>query len=131
MLDLADLDKLAQARLEDARVLAAAGRWDGAMYVCGYAAEIALKARICRVLNWTRFPATQKEFAGMGSFRTHDLDILLRLSGQEDRIKQNHFPTWNAVAVWSSESRYQIIGTVSETNASEMIAAVDELLKVL
>jgi hypothetical protein len=91
MIALAELDNIAAARLEDARTLLAAGRFDGATYLCGYVVEVALKARICRVLNWPEFPSTGGEFQAYRSFQTHELDVLLRLSGQEPRIKQNHF----------------------------------------
>jgi hypothetical protein len=46
---------------------------------------------------------TGSEFQAYRSFQTHELDVLLRLSGQETRIKQNHFPLWNAVAIWKVE----------------------------
>ncbi|MCB0065385.1 MAG: HEPN domain-containing protein [Caldilineaceae bacterium] len=70
-----------KARLEDAEVLLAANRYDGAMYLCGYAVELALKARICRTLKWAGYPSTRKEFEGYQSLRTHDLKVLLHLSG--------------------------------------------------
>jgi len=105
MISVAELDDIARARIEDATALLTAGRFDGATYLCGYAVEVALKARICRTLNWTEFPGTGSEFQAYRSFQTHELDVLLRLSGQEARVKQNHFSLWNAVAVWKVESR--------------------------
>jgi hypothetical protein len=90
MISVAELDNKARARIEDARALLAAGRFGGATYLCGYAVEVALKARICRTLNWTEFPNTGSELQAYRSFQTHELDVLLRLSGQEERIKQNH-----------------------------------------
>ena len=105
MISVAELDNIAHARIEDAKALLTADRFDGATYLCGYAVEVALKARICRTLNWTEFPSTGSEFQAYRSFQTHELDVLLRLSGQEARIKQNHFPLWNAVAIWKVESR--------------------------
>jgi hypothetical protein len=45
VIPVAELDKLAKARLDDARALLAANRFDGATYLCGYAVELALKAR--------------------------------------------------------------------------------------
>jgi len=51
VIPVAELDKLAQARLDDAQALLAANRYDGATYLCGYAVEMALKARTCRVLS--------------------------------------------------------------------------------
>ena len=131
MISVPELDNIAAARLEDAKALLAAGRFDGATYLCGYAVEISLKARICRVLNWLEFPSTGGEFQAYRSFQTHELDVLLRLSGQEARIKQNHFVLWNAVAVWKVESRYNAIGTAQEPDATAMIQAAEQLLTVL
>ena len=131
MIPVRELDNIAQARIEDAKVLLAAGRFDGATYLCGYAVEVALKARICRVLNWPEFPSTGGEFQAYRSFQTHELDVLLRLSGQEVRIKQNHFALWNPVAVWKVESRYNVVGTVQQPDAAAMIQAAEQLLAVL
>lgn len=131
MIAIAHLDALAAARLEDARILLAANRFDGAVYLGGYAVEIALKARICRTLGWPDFPATRKEFEGLASFRTHDLDMLLRLSGREAIIKQSHFVDWNSVALWNPEARYRPIGSATAPDAITLVAAVDALLKVL
>ena len=131
MISVAELDSLARARIEDAKALLTAGRFDGATYLCGYAVEVALKARIGRTLNWTEFPSTGGEFQAYRSFQTHELDVLLRLSGQEVRVKQNHFPLWNAVAVWKVESRYNVVGTAQQPDAAAMIQATEELLAVL
>jgi hypothetical protein len=131
VLAIAELDQLARARLEDSRVLLGAGRSDGATYLCGYAVEIALKARICRTLDWAGFPVTRREFESFASFKTHSLDVLLHLSGQENRIKQQHFTDWNTVVVWNPESRYHAIGSVTANHAMAMINAADALLQVL
>ena len=82
MIVVSDLRKIARAPLEDAAVLCKARRYDGAVYVCGYAVETALKARICRTLKWNAYPFSASEFQKYQSFRTHDLDVLLRLSGR-------------------------------------------------
>ena len=131
MISVAELDDIARARLEDAKALLTASRFDAATYLCGYTVEIALKARICRTLNWTEFPSTGGEFEGYRSFQTHELDILLRLSGQEARVKRNHFPLWDAVAFWKAESRYNVVGTTQRPEATAMIYAAEELLTVL
>ena len=108
-----------------------ADRFDAATYLCGYAVEIALKARICRALDWSEFPSTPRDFQGFTSFRTHDLDILLRLSGQEPRIKQDHFAWWIAMLIWSPESRYRSIGSVTPPDAEALVEAAEALLEVL
>src|SRR5256885_4839534 len=110
MISVDDLRAIAQARLEDAKVLLANGRFDGAGYVCGYAIELALKARISNTLGWGGFPETRSEFENFTSFRTHKLDVLLALSGQERRIKSDHLLLWTAVSTWAPEVRYQTVG---------------------
>lgn len=62
MISVDDLRAIAKARLEDAAVLAGKQRLDGARYLCGYAVELTLKARICATLNWSGFPETRSEF---------------------------------------------------------------------
>ena len=57
--------------------------------------------------------------------------MLLRLSGQEPRIKQNHFGLWNAVAVWKAGSRYNVVGTAQQADTTAMIQATERLLAVL
>jgi HEPN domain-containing protein len=100
MIAVAELRKVARARLGDAEVLFSARRYDGATYLAGYAVEIALKARTCRSLGWKGFPETAKEFEGLITFKTHKLPLLLRLSGREEVVKQRVFVAWSAVASW-------------------------------
>ena len=40
MIAVDELDRIARARLHDAKSLLAAGRFDGAIYVCGYAVAV-------------------------------------------------------------------------------------------
>ncbi len=87
MLSNTDLTSIARARLKDAKALLSKNRYDGAAYLCGYAVEIALKARIVKTLRWAGFPESSSEFKGYGSFKTHDLDVLLHLTGWEAKIK--------------------------------------------
>ena len=87
MIALADLRKTARSYLRAAGLLHRSHSHDAAVYLCGYAVEIALKARICRTLKWTDFPATAGEFQKFRSLQTHDLTTLLKFSGLENRIK--------------------------------------------
>ena len=100
-------------------------------YLCGYAIETALKVRICRVLKWPGYPSTRREFEGYQSFRTHDLDILLHLSGTENKIKTDHLAEWSIVATWDSNVRYRPIGSASAQEAADMIQSAKALLSVL
>lgn len=131
MIARATLEVLARAKLDDAEVLFNANRYDGAVYLCGYAVELALKARICRTLNWSEFPETRGEFRAFQSFRTHDLNVLLRLSGIETHIRSHYPPEWSAVSVWQPELRYRAIGTTTQSDAQNMLDAVRTLLGVV
>lgn len=124
MIPLADLRKIARARLQDAEALLTTRRYDGAVYLCGYAVEVALKARICRTLKWAGYPSTRKEFEGYQSFRVHDLDVLLHLSGAEAKIKSNYLAAWLAVAAWDPSVRYAVIGSSSAADAQHLIESV-------
>lgn len=131
MISRTDLQKMARAKLEDAETLLQAGRYDGAVYICGYAIELALKARICLVLNWNDYPATNAEFRQYQSFKTHDLKILLRLSGTEAIMTSKYRGEWSTVSVWTPELRYQAVGSTSFQTASSMITDTKTLLREL
>jgi len=131
MIVVSDLRKIARARLEDAAVLCKARRYDGAVYVCGYAVETALKARICRTLKWNAYPSTASEFQKYQSFRTHDLGVLLHLSGRREKIKNEHLAAWSAVADWTPNSRYGVIGSTLAGDATEMLSSAKVLLRLL
>jgi len=110
MISTTELRAIARARLRDAEVLLVGRRFDGAFYVCGYAVELALKARICRTLKWSGFPENEKDFRAFRAVRTHDLEVLLRFSGTEERVMEKHLTDWATVRVWNPEQRYQTIG---------------------
>ena len=83
----------AQERLEDARALFEKGRFDGAAYLCGYAVEFALKARICDTLDIEDYPEHLK------GFKIHDLEDLRLLSGRSKAIlgEPEHAKLWSKV----------------------------------
>jgi hypothetical protein len=131
MITIKDLRSIAKARLRDAEVLTGAKRYDGAVYLCGYAVEIVLKARVCQTLKWGGYPSTGGEFQGYQSFRTHDLDVLLHLSGRETIIKTRHLAEWSVVLTWDPNARYSAIGSASPQDAVDMVSAARVLLSVL
>ncbi|HEX8691800.1 MAG TPA: HEPN domain-containing protein [Longimicrobium sp.] len=126
-----DLKHLARGRLRDAKALFRAGRYDAAAYICGYAVEAALKARICRTLRWTGFPDTNKEFEHYHSLKTHRLDVLLELSGQSPRITGRYGLHWDAVVKWDPVQRYRPIGSTSRAFAEKMLRSTQVLVRVL
>jgi HEPN domain-containing protein len=131
MIAAKDLRTIARGRLRDATVLLLAKRFDGAVYLCGYSVELALKARICQTLKWPGFPETGREFEGLQSLRTHDLELLLRLSGVAGRIKVKYVAEWSAVAGWTPEKRYQAIGQSTPQQATDMVRCVKRLLDTI
>ena len=110
MISIGDLKNIAKARLIDAEALASCHRYEGAVYLYGYAVELGLKNRICKTLN---------------------LDILLHLSGVEDIIKTGLLAEWSVVAVWDPESRYNPVGNLSFADAQQMISSSKLLLSKL
>jgi hypothetical protein len=128
LLTAATLKALARARLADAEALCRSGRFDGAAYLCGYVVELALKARVCRTLKWSAFPQKRSEFEGLQSFKTHDLVVLLRLSGRESYIRASLFPEWTILSQWNPEARYRPIGSVTASAVRDMIAAARKVM---
>ena len=131
MISTKDLRAIARARLRDAQVLLRARRFDGAFYLCGYAVELALKARICRTLRWPGFPESGQDFKGFQLLRTHDLEVLLRFSGAEGRLKAKYLAEWSVVLKWNPEKRHQAIGLLQPQQAAEMVTHVERLLAIL
>lgn len=130
MITIQELETIAQARLLDAEALIQAGRFDGATYICGYAIELSLKAKICKTLNWEGFPFSANEFKNYQSFKVHNLEVLLHLSGIEDEITLNHSADWSCISAWNPESRYNATET-SQQDATDMLLAVKNLMEVL
>ena len=131
MIDTPLIRKIATGRLKDARALLGARRYDGAAYLCGYAVELGLKARICRTLKWRGFPSTSSEFKEYQTLKTHNLDVLLHLTGRERDIKTRFLVEWSVVSAWNPEVRYEPIGKTSRTDSEQMIAAAETLLRHL
>ena len=130
MLTVVTLRTLSAERMQDARALLSAGRNEGAIYLCGYAVELALKAKICETLGWSRFPDTGREAADYRSFRTHDMDVLLHLSGVRHRIAVGMKQDWETVSQWRPELRYAPAGAALPP-AAVMIPAATRILEAL
>lgn len=133
MIAVHDLHSTAREYLRAAKLLRPRRSYDAAVYLCGYAVEIALKARICRTLNWTTgFPETGAEFQEKGPLlKTHGLKVLVEYTALQNTIQRNHLTDWSVVLKWSPEQRYNPVGTKSLSDADEMIAATQRLLQVL
>lgn len=77
------------------------------------------------------FPAHRSEFRGLQSFQTHDLEMLLHLSGIEADIKNEHIEDWSRVIEWSPESRYHCVGKEDENAAGAKIRAAKRVLEAI
>jgi hypothetical protein len=140
---LSDLKENAKARVIDAMVLHNRKRYDGSRYLCGYAIEFALKARICKHLQWSSYPPAHPpgtptgtppigDSRFLGALRIHHLETLLLLSGIQDKVKNpTNGPYWSVVQLWKPEDRYESIGTITEIMSAEMIEAAKKLLRVI
>jgi len=134
MIAISDLHKTAREYLRAAKLLRTRRSYDASVYLCGYAVEIALKARICRTLNWTTgFPDTDAEFRVKGNIKIHDLEALLDYTGLQHRVRSvtGYLGDWSVVNKWNPKQRYQPRGTKTLADANSMIVSTQVLLKVL
>jgi len=133
MLTITVLRGMAKNRLHDAEVLYEGECWDGSVYLCGYAVELALKAKVCETLRWRSFPNTNTEFEGFTSFKTHDLDRLLRLSGVERKMKDGRrrcVEHWFKIVQWDPEDRYNP-SVATKNDAKTMLESSREIISTL
>jgi len=123
----ADLRALARERLKDARVLLAQRRYDGATYFCGFAVELAIKSCICKRFEWPHYKHTRP----YQSFETHDLPLLIELSGAWPKVQKKSLAEWSTVRTWTGSDRYRPVGYATAKQAQDMIVATKTLLKIL
>lgn len=122
------LKELALLRRTEAQALFDAKLYDGARYLAGYVLELALKARICRLLDFEEYPDT-------GDLRrlyaTHNLDQLLKLSGLSRKLSLDGalFESWSTVASWNPEYRYDVPGRSKPEDIRDILAAIDQVLR--
>jgi len=119
-----ELKELARLRLKEAETLFTAGLYDGAVYLCGYVVEFALKARICRLLGVSEYPSSGK-FKPV--YAVHDFNQLLLLSGLQSKLDPSNvdlFTNWSTATPWTPERRYSPRGTFSRADALQILEAV-------
>jgi|SRR3972149_11195590 len=123
-----DFQKLAEIRLQEAKALLDAEKFDGAYYLCGYAVECALKACIAKQTKEHDFPdvkIVQKSY-------THNLENLLDLSGLksdlDNKIKDDkEFDNfWSIVKDWNENSRYEFLPNKKSRDLYEAIANIEK-----
>ena len=72
-----------------------------------------------------------KEFTNFTSFKTHNLDVLLQLSGKEKNVKSNHLADWSIIAQWEPEVRYKSTVSAKKSDAQHMISSSKNILGIL
>lgn len=129
MIKTKDLIILCRERAIDAQALLNAKRYDGAVYLCGYVVELALKIRICKTLKWEKYPPNNS--SDFKAFKTHNLDFLLTCSGKEPLIKKNHLSLWSYfTSNWNSEKRYDN-AKINKQAATELLEAAKTLQNII
>ena len=119
-----DLHVLTRVRLDEARLLLDAGRYDGAYYLSGYAVECALKACIARQVRTHDFPPKPGAVRDM---YTHNLVGLVKTAELVDSLAARIRSCsvfegyWEIARRWTEESRYE---RRSELDASALITAI-------
>lgn len=122
-----DLQRLAELRIAEAKVLLENNYWEGAYYLAGYAVECALKACIAKATRQYDFPDRRVANAS----HTHNLSSLARAAGLEESFRErasldrNFQVRWNAVKDWSEEARYR--PNISEQQAVALYDAIVEV----
>ncbi len=119
-----EFQRLAEVRLREAEALLAAGLWDGAYYLAGYAVECGLKACIARRTVAEAFPPKPEV---VRDYYSHDLAKLMAVAGlaptfdaacaADAQLRAN----WRLVRAWSEQSRYTF---TAEPAARTLVQAV-------
>ena len=127
------LYNLAKTRFEEAKILLNNNKFDGAIYLCGYALELILKKHIVQALKWEGYPETKSEFENYKSFKTHNLDVLLNLAGLQKYMTSDTlaFARWQIAKNWDSEIRYKEVGKLAKTDAEGIIEATKETINFI
>jgi hypothetical protein len=126
-LSRADLQQLADVRITEANALLAAGLWDGAYYLAGYAIECALKACILARIERTGVIFEDKKFSE--KCWTHKIADLVELAGLQ-AVRAAAYASdpalevnWNTVEEWEEIRRYT---RTPESEARQLVAAITD-----
>lgn len=101
----ADLQKLAEIRIDEAGALLKAKKYPGAYYLAGYAVECGLKACIAQKIRRYTYP--DKQLAQ--KCYTHNVEELVVLAGLKSLLiaDADLLLRWGVVKDWDEQSRYQ------------------------
>jgi hypothetical protein len=126
MIAISDFEQTALDRFEDAKCLLENSRFDGAVYLAGYAIEIALKVRLCKENGFTEFPGKHDKI--YHKWFSHNLAKLEELSNLN--LTTNYLAEWSVIQRWTVELRYKQ-NTQAQQSSEVFINCVDILLPVI
>jgi HEPN domain-containing protein len=121
-----EFQELADVRMDEAVVLLAQGKYDGAYYLAGYVVECGLKACIAKLTNLYDF-APKPKF--INDYYSHEIEKLVktaRLVAQRDAdaaTDPDLEANWSVVKDWTEESRYE---RKTQAQAQRLIAAITD-----
>jgi hypothetical protein len=78
------LQRLANKRLQSAKILIEAEDWVIAAYLMGHTLECALKAAVCKTLKLKTYPPITRKGEDSSFFKSHEFERLLIVSGLSD-----------------------------------------------
>jgi HEPN domain-containing protein len=106
-----DLQRLSRLRAQEARTLFAAGHYDGAYYLAGFAIECALKACIARKTQHYEFPDRDRVLRAW----SHNLGQLLHEADLRVAKGDAIEALWQIVKDWGVDARYTVGKSAAET----------------
>lgn len=104
----ADLQALAEGKLNDATLLLTNGRFGNAYYLAGYAVELGLKACIAKRITGQSIP----DLSFIKAIYQHNLKNLVGVAGlslelrEEEKADAAFATYWGIAGEWKPESRY-------------------------
>jgi len=65
----------------------------------------------------------------LASFKKHNFDDLLHLSGVEEKIKRFHLSEWLTVKVWNPGLRYSCVVSLNKKQAARRREEVSDMIR--
>lgn len=148
MIPVADFQHTACERFRDAKCLLDGERFDGAIYMAGYALEIAIKVKLCHSKEMPAFPDTEDEWKDVNgalkkfdntwkktnnafdkeskSWKEHlSEELVNRLDESlKNQILANR--DWRKIRIWSVDLRYRR-GIATTSQATGFINAIEHI----
>jgi hypothetical protein len=130
-LNRAELQKMTEERIKDARVLLQGKRWSYAYYVTGYAVECGLKSCVLAQMIHTGWVFQEK--VKVEECLTHEFGKLVQIAGLTDELNKllaastaagkEFVGNWTTALQWKVTSRYE---AKKKTEAEKLYAAITD-----